>query len=189
MNHQPPPNTNGPSHPSSSVLHSNHGHWLAIHWPEQMKPDTVETLNRFVAELVEAVHEVGPQQALSDLQQKPTPGLFGGSSQHPQITIIPGPKKQMACTPIVVTVGSGTGPSLPRPGRAPRGLRGVCRVLRSHLIACFGITEAAVLVTDVWDPNLIRESLDDFRAHKRRGVLFTVLLVHDGGVASVSAGL
>ena len=67
------------------------------------------------------------------------------------------------------------------------GLKDVLRQVRAHLVRCGdsrcppnGPTHAVILITDTWDPGIISESMEDFRAHGSSAVpkMFVGILVN-----------
>lgn len=71
------------------------------------------------------------------------------------------------------------------------GLKDVLKSVRTHLIGCGdsrcqpnGPTQAVILVTDTWDPRIIKDSIEDFRAHMNSAVpkVFVGLLVNGNQV-------
>lgn len=67
------------------------------------------------------------------------------------------------------------------------GLKDVLRQVRAHLVRCGdsrcppnGPTRAVILITDTWDPGIIFESMEDFRAHGSSAVpkMFAGILVN-----------
>jgi hypothetical protein len=43
---------------------------------------------------------------------------------------------------------------------------------------CFDTTKLGIVVTDIWDPGIFAESVDDIFLHKRDGKKFIFLLVN-----------
>ena len=50
------------------------------------------------------------------------------------------------------------------------------REVRAHLIHCFDIAEVVILLTDRWDPDLMKESEADFAAYASRTLARKVLI-------------
>lgn len=75
------------------------------------------------------------------------------------------------CAPVLVAVARGPG--------ATRGLTGAMAAIRRHLVACTGITQEVILVTDTWS-HFDSAHRGDWEAHAARGVRFTVLIAGAG---------
>ena len=58
------------------------------------------------------------------------------------------------------------------------------RQVRKHLIDCFNDTGAVLVVTDVWSPKLLEESLLDLDAHETRGKHILIFLVNGRNLLS-----
>jgi len=95
--------------------------------------------------------------------------LFPGLGEGGDIVVIPG-HGQASCAPIVLAIAKG------RDGRSRFGLPNVMREVRAHLIQCFEIAEVVILLTDRWDPDLMRESEPDFSAYASRPIGRKVLI-------------
>lgn len=87
--------------------------------------------------------------------------LFPGMGQDGSIVVIPGDGSGH-CAPIVLAIAKG------KDGRSRHGLPNVMREVRAHLIHCFEIAEVVILLTDRWDPDLMKESEGDFYAYGSR---------------------
>lgn len=86
------------------------------------------------------------------------------------INIIPGVEEGICC-PLALalsTIGS--------PNRY--SFRTVMRQVRKHMIDCFNDTGAVLVITDVWSPRLLEESLLDLDAHESRGKHILFFLVN-----------
>jgi hypothetical protein len=86
------------------------------------------------------------------------------------INIIPGVEEGICC-PLalaLITIGSSNRYSF----------RTVMRQVRKHMIDCFNDTGAVLVVTDVWSPRLLEESLLDLDAHESRGRHILFFLVN-----------
>ena len=84
------------------------------------------------------------------------------------------------CQEILVAIARGA-------KRRHVGLKDVLRQVRAHLVKCGdsrcppnGPTRAVILITDTWDPGIISESTEDFRAHGSSAVpkIFVGMLVN-----------
>lgn len=95
--------------------------------------------------------------------------LFPGVGQDGSIVVIPGDGPGH-CAPIVLAIAKG------KDGRSRHGLPNVMREVRAHLIHCFEIAEVVILLTDRWDPDLMKESERDFYAHGSRSHRRKVLI-------------
>jgi hypothetical protein len=87
--------------------------------------------------------------------------LLPGMSDGGGMVVIPGDGSGR-CAPIALAIAGG------RDGRSRYGLPRVMREVRAYLIHCFEIAEVVILLTDVWDPKLMKESEGDFIAHASR---------------------
>jgi hypothetical protein len=87
--------------------------------------------------------------------------LFPGMGEDGSIVVIPGDNAGH-CAPIVLAITKG------KDGRSPHGLPNMMREVRAHLIHCFEIAEVVILLTDRWDPDLMKESEADFSAYASR---------------------
>ena len=87
--------------------------------------------------------------------------LYPGMGDDGGIVVIPG-DSPARCAPIVLAIAKG------RDGRSRYGLPNVMREVRAHLIQCFEIAEVVVLLTDRWDPDIMKESEADFSAYASR---------------------
>ena len=87
--------------------------------------------------------------------------LFPGMGEDGGIVVIPGDGPGH-CAPIVLAIAKS------KDGRSRHGLPNVMREIRAHLIHCFEIAEVVILLTDRWDPDLMKESEADFSAYASR---------------------
>lgn len=113
------------------------------------------------------------EKLLSDIPFEDLPdvlGDWGGMHSFSDVNIIPTTQSKGACCHLLLATASGSGASR-------RGLVGVLRQVRRHLIECFGITRVVILLTDTWDPSKFRESRADIEAHRRGGVVFVTGVV------------
>lgn len=78
------------------------------------------------------------------------------------INIIPG-NQMAACTRIAVAVATGSSPT------SSVGFPSVMRAVREYIIDCERMAKAVVLISDTWDPRLIKEHIRDIQAHQRKG--------------------
>ena len=121
-----------------------------------------ETRNR-VGALIEALRRVLSDFDIDRLRDILASGghLFPGIGDDGSIVVIPGDSPGR-CAPIVLAIAKG------RDGRSRYGLPNVMREVRAHLIQCFEIAEVVVLLTDRWDPDIMKESEADFSAYASR---------------------
>ena len=87
--------------------------------------------------------------------------LFPKIDERGHFVVIPG-NGSGSCAPIVFAVAKG------RDSRSRFGLPKVMREVRAHLIQCFEVAEVVILLTDRWDPDLMKESEADFSSHGSR---------------------
>jgi len=87
--------------------------------------------------------------------------LFPWMGDDGGIVLVPGNGPDH-CAPIVLAVAKG------KDGRSQNGLPNVMRELRAHLIRCFQCAEVVILLTDRWDPDLMKDSEGDFSAYASR---------------------
>lgn len=93
--------------------------------------------------------------------------LFPGTGQDESIAVIPGDGSGQ-CAPIVLAIAKGK--------RGRYRLPNVMQEVRAYLIQCFEIAEVVVLLTDRWDPDLMKESEADFFAYATRATRRKVLI-------------
>ncbi len=121
-----------------------------------------ETLAR-VEELIDALRSALTDYEIDGLidalatDHSPLRGMAGRG----YVVLIPS-RGHGSCAPIVLAIARG------RDGRSPQSVPSVMREVRAHLISCFEIAEVVLLLTDRWDPDLLRESEPDFGAHAAR---------------------
>jgi hypothetical protein len=96
------------------------------------------------------------------------------------INIIPGSEAGICC-PLALAICKGESPS------RPYGFRNVMRKVRSHMIDCFYDTGAVMIVTDVWSPRLLEESLGDLESHRSKGKKILFFLVNGSKLSLVEA--
>ena len=89
------------------------------------------------------------------------------------INIIPGVEEGICC-PLALALSTIGSPN-------KYSFRTVMRQVRKHLIDCFNDTGALLVITDVWSPRLLEESLLDLDAHETRGkhILFFLVNGHN----------
>ncbi len=104
-------------------------------------------------------------------------GDWGGQSGKSSMTgstkpinIIPSRGSAGQCRPLLLAMARGS-------SKRASGFTKVLRAVRAHLIKCQGTTRSVILLTDVWDRKLLIESLEDLRAHQRKGVAIVIGLV------------
>ena len=125
----------------------------------KIKPETRDR----VGQLIDAIRRALSDYDLEQIRDILADGgeLFPGIGDGGDIVVIPsrGPGH---CAPIVLAIAQG------RDGRSRYGLPNVMRDVRAHLIHCFEIAEVVILLTDRWDPDLMKESEPDFTAYASR---------------------
>jgi hypothetical protein len=121
-----------------------------------------ETRNRVDA-LIDALRRMLENHDLDWIREILASGgkLFPGLEGNDSIVIIPG-SGHGQCSPIVLAIAKG------RDGRSRYGLPKIMREVRAHLIQCFETAEVVILLTDIWDPDLMKESEPDFSAYASR---------------------
>ena len=89
------------------------------------------------------------------------------------INIIPGDKgdKVDKCCRILLALAKGR-------GNTSFGFQNIMRQVRKHLIACSGITEIVIILTNVWDPAIFTESEMDIKSHMQQGKKFVFVLIN-----------
>ena len=133
----------------------------------KIKPKTIEIVDR----LIDGLRRVLSEYDLDRLREilasggKPFPGVGDDES----IVVIPGDKPGH-CAPVVLAIAKG------RDGRSRVGVPNVMREVRAHLIHCTVISEVVILLTDRWDPDLMKESEADFSAYASRAFVPKVLI-------------
>ena len=86
------------------------------------------------------------------------PGIGEGDG----VVVIPGSNGEASCTPVVLAIAQG------RDLRRRHGLPRVMRLVRAHLIKCFEVAEVVILLSDNWDPSLMKENEWDFEEYRAR---------------------
>ena len=121
-----------------------------------------ETRNR-ASELIEELSRLLSDYDLDQIREILVSGgeLFEGLSEDGGIVVLQG-ERTGKCAPIVLAIAMG------KDGRTRFGLPNVMKQVRAHLIRCFEIAEVVILLTDLWDPNLMKESESDFIAYSSR---------------------
>ena len=121
-----------------------------------------ETRNRVDA-LIDALRRMLENHDLDWIREILANGgkLFPGMEGNDSIVVIPGGESGQ-CSPIVLAIAKG------RDGRSRYGLPKIMREVRAHLIQCFETAEVVILLTDIWDPDLMKESEPDFSAYASR---------------------
>ena len=133
----------------------------------KIKPETrtrVEGLINDLRKLLSDLDIEGIREILAD-----GGSLFHGVGEGGDILVIPG-HGRARCAPIVLAIAQG------RDGRSRFGLPNVMREVRANLIQCFEIAEVVILLTDRWDPDLMRESEADFSAYASRPIGCKILI-------------
>ncbi len=125
----------------------------------KIKPETRQLVDR----LIDALRRVISDYDIDQIRDILSSGgqLLPGLGDDGSIVVIPGDGSGR-CTPIVLAIAKG------RDGRSRYGLPNVMREVRAHLIHCFEIAEVVILLTDRWDPDLMKESEGDFSAYGSR---------------------
>jgi hypothetical protein len=125
----------------------------------EIKPETRERVRTLIDELRRVLSDYDIDRIRDILASGGQ--LFPGMGPDGSIVVIPGDGPGH-CAPIVLAVAKG------KDGRSRHGLPNVMREVRAHLIHCFEIAEVVILLTDRWDPDLMKESESDFYAHGSR---------------------
>jgi hypothetical protein len=121
-----------------------------------------ETRNRVVA-LIDEIRRVLSDYDIDRIRDILASGgqLFPKMGEDGGIVVIPG-EGPGHCAPIVLAIAKG------KDGRSRHALPSVMREIRAYLIRCFEIAEVVILLTDRWDPDLMKESEADFSAYASR---------------------
>lgn len=125
----------------------------------EIKPETRERVRTLIDELRRVLSDYDIDRIRDILASGGQ--LFPGMGQDGSMVVIPGDGPGH-CAPIVLAIAKG------KDGRSRYGLPNVMREVRAHLIACFEIAEVVILLTDRWDPDLMKESEGDFFAYGSR---------------------
>ena len=133
----------------------------------EIKPKTRERVGALIAELRRVLSDYDIDRIRDILASGGQ--LFPGMGEDGSIVVIPGDGPGH-CAPIVLAIAKG------KDGRSRHGLPNVMREVRAHLIQCFEIAEVVILLTDRWDPDLMRESEPDFSAYVSRPIGSKVLI-------------
>ena len=133
----------------------------------KLRPDTLARVEQVIEALRFALTDYDLDELIEALgtEHSPLRGIGGWGD----IVVIPG-RGHAACTPIVLAIARG------RDGRSPQSVPRVMQETRAHLISCFEIAEVVLLLTDRWDPDLLRESEPDFSAYAARTASRKVLI-------------
>ncbi len=144
----------------------------------KLRPETLARVEQLIEDLHRALSDYDLDELFDalgngeDLIQGIRPGGMsrgGFPGSGGDIIVIPG-REPGYCAPIVLALARG------RTGRASQRVPSVMREVRAHLISCFEIAEVVILLTDQWDPALLKESEPDFSAHAARPVGRKVLI-------------
>ena len=132
-----------------------------------IKPETQDR----VGKLIDDLQRVHSDYDINQIQDILASGgrLFPGMGQDGSIVVIPRDSPGH-CAPIILAIAKG------RDRRSRFGLPNVMREIRAHLIHCFEIAEVVVLLTDQWDPQVMKESENDFSAYSSRSIGQKVLI-------------
>ena len=141
-------------------------HMIHRPWQEALEGEFAEQIRQIIGRLYEALQQLGDYGDLVsqvlDAGGQWGPDSMVGSSKP--VNIIPATDAAGECREAVVALAQGR--------RGPRGLKSVLRQVREHLIRCGNAkghaaepTRVVILVTDVWDPEVLAESMGDFAAH------------------------
>ncbi len=133
----------------------------------KLRPDTLARVEQVIETLRFALTDYDLDELIEALGTEHSP--LRGIGGRGDIVVIPG-RGHAACTPIVLAIARG------RDGRSPQSVPRVMQEARAHLISCFEIAEVVLLLTDRWDPDLLRESEPDFSAYAARTVSRKVLI-------------
>jgi len=125
----------------------------------KIKPETRELVDELINELQRMISENNIDRVCDILSNDRQ--LYPNIFQDGGIVVIPGNGKGH-CAPIVLAITKG------RDGRSKYGLLNVMRKVRAYMIQCFEIVEVVIMLTDRWDPDLMKESEADFSAYASR---------------------
>jgi hypothetical protein len=125
----------------------------------EIRPETRDRVRRLIDELRRVLSDYDVDRIRDILASGGQ--LFPGMGEDGGIVVIPGDGPGH-CAPIVLAIAKG------KDGRSRYGLPNVMREVRAHLIHCFEIAEVVILLTDRWDPDLMKESEGDFSAYASR---------------------
>ena len=156
------------------------GHVTCIDGLQRVPSKYRSDVSRGLEQLAEAIAELGPDRALRSFGDEAQTPMFGVSKGTAVVTAIPG-NGAASCSPVLFGVARGA-----RNGST--GFSTVCRMVRARLIDC-PATEVVVLVSDSWDPRLLAESIEDFRARRRHGMEVLIFVAHSGGLSEINPGL
>lgn len=132
-----------------------------------IKPETQDRVRKLIYDL-QRVHSDYDINQIQDILASGGQ-LFPGMGQDGSIVVIPGDSPGH-CAPIIIAIAKG------RDRRSRFGLPNVMREVRAHLINCFEIAEVVLLLTDQWDPQIMKESEYDFSAYSSRSIRQKVLI-------------
>ena len=132
-----------------------------------LKPETRDYVNK----LIDALRQVLSDFDIDQIRDILASGgqLFPGMGDDGSLVVIPGDGKGR-CAPVILAIAIG------KESRSRYGLPKVMRSIRAHLIECFEIAEVVILITDRWDPDIMKESEADFSAYASRSVGRKVLI-------------
>ena len=121
--------------------------------------ETREFVDKLIDTLLRVLSDYEFDQILDVIANggKPFPGI----DDQEGFVVIPG-NGSGSCAPIVLAIAKG------RDSRSRFGLPKVMREVRAHLIQCFEVAEVVILLTDRWDPDLMKESEADFASYGSR---------------------
>lgn len=144
----------------------------------KLRPETLARVEQLIEDLHRALSDYDIDELFDALSggEDLIPGIRSGGAGRGgfpgsggDIVVIPG-REPGHCAPIVLALARG------RDGRSHQSVPSVMREVRAHLISCFEIAEVVILLTDRWDPDLLKESEPDFSAHAARPVARKVLI-------------
>jgi hypothetical protein len=125
----------------------------------KLYPNTLPRVEQLIDALRSALADYEIDELVDALATDHSP--LRGMASRGDVVLIPS-RGHGVCAPIVLAIARG------RDGRSPQSVPSVMREVRAHLISCFEIAELVLLLTDRWDPDLLRESEPDFSAHAAR---------------------
>ena len=99
-------------------------------------------------------------------------GPASGIGSREKVRVLPGKKIAKSCNRIVVGLANG------RRARSKGSLQNVLRAIDRQLLPCRDVTKIAIVITDVWDKESFKYSMDDVASNKRHGIKFIFLLVN-----------
>ena len=124
-----------------------------------IRSETLELVEKLINSLQRVLSDYDFDQILDVIANGGKP--FSVIDDQEGFVVIPG-SGSGSCAPIVLAIAKG------RDSRSRFGLPKVMREVRAHLIQCFEVAAVVILLTDRWDPDLMKESEADFSSYGSR---------------------